>query len=80
MVSMTIRNLPAVTRDRLAERAERAGQSLQEYMRALLVDTATAPTVDEWLEAARATARGSGVRLSAEEYVAAARSGRSGVE
>lgn len=80
MVSMTIRNLPSETRDRLAERADRAGQSLQEYMRTLLVDTAATPTVDEWLDEARASARGSGVRLSAEEYVAAAHSGRAAAE
>lgn len=43
MPSITIRNVPADTRDELAARAARAGQSLQEYLLASLVELAERP-------------------------------------
>lgn len=42
-ISITIRDVPNETRDELAARAARAGQSLQEYLRATLVDLASQP-------------------------------------
>lgn len=42
-VSMTIRDVPDDTRDELAARASRAGQSLQEYVRAQLTALAARP-------------------------------------
>ena len=48
-VSMTIRDVPDETRDELAARAARAGQSLQEYVRAQLNELARRPSpLDLW--------------------------------
>lgn len=53
MPSITVRNVPPEVRDVLASRAARAGQSLQEHLRAQLIELATKPTVHEVLERAR---------------------------
>ncbi|MGY2078199.1 FitA-like ribbon-helix-helix domain-containing protein [Blastococcus sp. SYSU DS0828] len=45
-VSVTIRGVPDDARDELAARAARAGQSLQEYLRAELVALARRPSPD----------------------------------
>jgi antitoxin FitA len=48
-VSVTIRDVPDRTRDELAARAARAGQSLQEYLRSQLVALAERPSpADLW--------------------------------
>ena len=54
MVAVTIRDVPEAVRDELASRAAREGQSLQEYLRTLLVNVAEKPTVGEVLARARA--------------------------
>ncbi|MCC5953814.1 MAG: hypothetical protein JJU45_17105 [Acidimicrobiia bacterium] len=43
MPSITIRDVPDDTRDELAARAARAGQSLQEYLRLHLIETTQRP-------------------------------------
>ena len=43
MVSITIRDVPAETRNELAARAARSGRSLQEYLRGQLVELASRP-------------------------------------
>lgn len=43
MVSITIRDVPVETRNELAARAARGGRSLQEYLRAELVELASRP-------------------------------------
>ncbi|MGH9038713.1 MAG: FitA-like ribbon-helix-helix domain-containing protein [Acidimicrobiia bacterium] len=43
MPSITIRDVPGETRDELAARAARSGRSLQEYLRAQLVELARRP-------------------------------------
>jgi plasmid stability protein len=63
MVAVTIRDVPDGVRSELAARAARAGQSLQEYLRGLLVDTAAKPTVEEVLDRARARVSVTGLRL-----------------
>lgn len=63
MVAVTIRDVPDGVRDELAARAARAGQSLQEYLRSLLVGAAAKPTVDEVIARARARVVVTGVRL-----------------
>lgn len=63
-VSITIRNVPNDVRDTLAARAARAGRSLQEHLRAELVDLARRPTVADVLERARARKTATGSRLS----------------
>ena len=71
MVAVTIRNVPEQVRDELAARAAREGQSLQEYLRSLLVNTAGSPTVGEVLARARARVAATGVRLDPAATVAA---------
>ena len=44
---MTIRDIPDEVRDALAARAARAGQSLQEHLRAQLIALAQQPTMSE---------------------------------
>jgi plasmid stability protein len=63
MVAVTIRDVPEQVRDELAARAAREGQSLQEYLRFLLVSVAERPTVGEVLARARARVAATGVRL-----------------
>lgn len=69
MVAITVRDIPDGVRDELAARAARAGQSLQEYLRGLLVATADKPTVDEVLARARARVAATGVRVGADDIV-----------
>ena len=71
MVAVTIRQVPEAVRDELAARAARAGQSLQEYLRSLLVSVAEKPTGDEVLARARARVGATGVRLDPALTVAA---------
>ena len=43
MPSITVRDVPQEVRDELAARAARSGQSLQEYLKGVLVDFAYRP-------------------------------------
>ena len=70
-VAITIRDVPAEVRDELAGRAARSGRSLQEYLRAFLVDVAAKPSVDDVITRARARVNATGVRVDAEAIVAA---------
>ncbi len=70
-VAITIRDVPAEVRDELAGRAARSGRSLQEYLRAFLVDAAAKPSVDDVITRARARVNTTGVRVDAEAIVAA---------
>ncbi len=70
-VAITIRDVPAEVRDELAGRAARSGRSLQEYLRAFLVDAAAKPSVDDVITRARARVNATGVRVDAEAIVAA---------
>ena len=49
-VQITIRGVPEEVRDELAARAALRGQSMQEYLRGELVQLASKPSVDAWLE------------------------------
>ena len=71
MVAVTVRDVPDGVRDELAARAARNGQSLQEYLRTLLVNVAEKPTVDDVLARARARVEATGVRLDSAATVAA---------
>jgi hypothetical protein len=51
--SITIRDVPDQTRDELAARAALSGRSLQEYLRARLIDLAAAPDAEVWLARVR---------------------------
>lgn len=71
MVAITVREVPAEVRDELAARAARAGQSLQEYIRALLVETAAKPSVDDVIARARARVAATGSRVDADAILSA---------
>lgn len=43
MPAITVRDVPEATRNELAARAARSGRSLQEFLRALLIDIAQHP-------------------------------------
>ncbi|MFZ5870925.1 MAG: FitA-like ribbon-helix-helix domain-containing protein [Actinomycetota bacterium] len=70
-VAITIRDVPDDVRDELAARAARAGKSLQEYLRGMLVDSAARPTVDDVIARARVRVRATGVRVDADTILAA---------
>ena len=70
-IAITVRDVPDDVRDELAARAARAGQSLQEYLRALLVDAVARPTVADVIARARARVDTTGVHIDAESILAA---------
>lgn len=70
-VAITIRDVPDQTRDELAARAARAGKSLQEYLKGMLVDTAARPASDDVIARARARVATTGGTVSAETILAA---------
>ncbi len=59
MPSVQVKNVPAETHEVLRRRAAAAHQSLQEYLRGLLIEETATPTVDEILERAGGRAGGS---------------------
>lgn len=71
MVAITIRDIPDSVPDELAARAARAGQSLQEYLRGLLVATADKPTAHDVIARARARINTTGARVDASTIIAA---------
>lgn len=71
MVAVTIRDVPDTVRNELAARAARSGQSLQEYLRDLLVTTADKPSVADVIARARARVNATGAQLSVEEILSA---------
>jgi plasmid stability protein len=68
-VSMTIRDVPDETRDELAARAARAGQSLQEYVRAQLTELARRPSPDALWDRVQHRLLATGSRLPAEDIL-----------
>ncbi|BBZ52965.1 hypothetical protein H7H82_13410 [Mycobacterium heidelbergense] len=71
MVAITVREVPDQVRDELAARAARSGQSLQEYLRGLLVAMVDKPTARDVVARARARVNTTGVRLDASTILAA---------
>jgi len=70
-VAITVRNVPDNVRDELAARAARAHQSLQEYLRTMLIDSAARPPVDDVIARARARVEVTGSTASAASIIAA---------
>ena len=70
-VAVTVRDVPEKVRDELAARAARAGQSLQEYLRGMLIASASRPSVDDVIARARARVDATGVRVDAGSILAA---------
>jgi antitoxin FitA len=69
-VSITIRDVPEETRDELASRAAATGRSLQEYLRARLVDLARQPDAEALMQRIRARKAATGSTLPAERILA----------
>ena len=63
-VSMTISDVPDDVADELATRADRAGQSLQEYLRRQLVALARRPSPDSFWDRVQRRVVVAGSRLS----------------
>ena len=76
MPSVQIKNVPADVHQVLRARAAEAGQSLQEYLLALLEEQARAPTLHELLERAGNRAGGSVPFAEAAELLRAERDAR----
>jgi antitoxin FitA len=70
-VAITVRDVPDEVRDELAARAARAGKSLQEYLRGMLIDSASRPPVADVIARARARVGATGTQLDAESIIAA---------
>jgi plasmid stability protein len=70
-VAITVREVPDEVRDELAARAARAGKSLQEYLRGMLLDAAARPPVEDVIARARARVEATGLRIDAESILAA---------
>jgi plasmid stability protein len=70
-VAITVRDVPDAVRDELAARAARAGKSLQEYLRAMLVEAAARPPVADVIARARARVEATGSRVDAASILAA---------
>ena len=70
-VSITIRDVPDQVRDELAARAARSGQSLQEYMRAMLVESAARPLLADVIARARQRVEATRSRVDAQAILEA---------
>ena len=70
-IAITVRGVPDEVRDELAARAARAGKSLQEYLRGMLLDVASRPSVGDVIARARARVDATGVSVDAEAILAA---------
>jgi antitoxin FitA len=75
-VAITVRDVPDAVRDELAARAARAGKSLQEYVRGMLIDSVARPSVADVIARARTRVDATGARADAEAILAALGSDR----
>jgi plasmid stability protein len=69
MPSITIRDVPEETRAELAARAAASGRSLQEYLRATLVDLAERPDLAQVLDRIRSRKRATEANLTADQIL-----------
>jgi plasmid stability protein len=67
--SITIRDIPEDTRDELAARAALTGRSLQEYLRARLIELARRPDPDALLARIRERKSSTRSRLSRKQIL-----------
>jgi antitoxin FitA len=70
MPSITVRDVPEETRDELAARAARSGRSLQEYLRAQLIELASRPDPGVLVGRIRDRKARTGSRMSPERILA----------
>ncbi len=68
-MSITVRDVPDETRNELAARAALAGRSLQEYLRAKLIELAGQPDAEALVARIRARKAAHPVSLSAEQIL-----------
>jgi antitoxin FitA len=68
--SITVRDVPDQTRDELAARAALTGRSLQEYLRAKLVELARQPDADALIARIRARKAASASSLPSDRIIA----------
>jgi len=68
--SITIRDVPDETRDELAARAALSGRSLQEYLRARLIELARQPDAEALVQRIQARKSTTGSSLSADRILA----------
>ena len=68
--SITIRDIPDETSEELAARAAQTGRSLQEYLRARLVELASTPDAEVWMARVRARKAATGVSISVDQILA----------
>ncbi len=76
VVAITIRNVPQDLRDLIAQRAQRAGQSMQEFLLSQLDALARKKSIDDWLAEVECRLAASEVVLDPDEIVKAVRTGR----
>ena len=69
MPSITVRDVPDEARDELAARAARSGRSLQEYLRAELIELARRPSAEASAAAIREHKHHGGAMLSAADIL-----------
>lgn len=67
--SITIRDVPTEVRNELAARASLTGRSLQEYLRAELIELALRPAPDAVVARLRARKRATGSKLSRQKIL-----------
>lgn len=67
--AITIRDVPNEVRDELAARAALSGRSLQEYLRARLIELARRPDAETLLAQVRERKQRTGSRLSVESIL-----------
>jgi plasmid stability protein len=70
MPSITVRDVPEETRDELAARAARSGRSLQEYLRAQLIELARRPDAGVLVARIRDRKARTGSRVAPERILA----------
>ncbi len=68
--SITIRDVPDETSNELAARAALSGRSLQEYLRARLIELADGPDAEMWMASIRVRKAATGSSISSARVLA----------
>ena len=76
MTTITIRNVPEDTHAELVAKAAAAGQSLQEYLKAKLIEVADRPDMATLMARIRARKEATGINVPIEDILADLRADR----
>jgi antitoxin FitA len=76
MTTITIRDVPDMTRDLLAARAKRAGQSMQEYLRRRLVELGERESSEDFWDRVEGSVSDFGSSVTMQEILDALEEGR----